>query len=131
MLDFLQVKDQHKISLEENKTNLTFQFSEKVENATLEKILLALLIAVLFIGVLGNICNLIVFGKKKMRKWSTFRFLLYLSGSDLLVLLIAVTDILIKNTIEFEIRSYSIFSCKFHVRILISKTFFQKQKLFF
>jgi hypothetical protein len=116
MLDNLQVKDKYKISIKENNTNATFHTSDKIQNATLENILLALLIAVLFVGVLGNICNLIVFGKKKMRKWSTFRFLLYLSGSDLLVLLIAVTDILIKNTIEFEIRSYSIFTCKFHVR---------------
>jgi hypothetical protein len=115
MLDNLQVKDKYKISIEENNTNTTFHTSDKIQNATLENILLALLIAVLFVGVLGNICNLIVFGKKKMRKWSTFRFLLYLSASDLLVLLIAVTDILIKNTIEFEIRSYSIFTCKFHV----------------
>ena len=116
MLDPFQIKEKRTIPKEENKTNVTFNISDKVENATLEKILLAVLIAVLFIGVLGNICNLIVFGKKKMRKWSTFRFLLYLSASDLLVLLIAVTDILIKNTIEFEIRSFSMFSCKFHVR---------------
>ena len=119
MLDNLQVKDKYKISIEENNTNTTFHTSDKIQNATLENILLALLIAVLFVGVLGNICNLIVFGKKKMRKWSTFRFLLYLSASDLLVLLIAVTDILIKNTIEFEIRSYSIFTCKFHVSKII------------
>ena len=98
----------------ENTTNITVKYTNKI-NVIFKNILLTTLIAILIIGVFGNILNLIVFGKKKMRKSSTFRFLFYLSCSDLCVLLIAVTDVLIKNTIQFEIRSYSLFSCKFHV----------------
>ena len=103
---------------ENNKTNSTANDSTR-ENVILENFLLAALILLAFIGVLGNILNLVVFGKKSMRKLSTFRFLLYLSASDLLVLLIAVTDVLIKYLTpnQFEIRSYSIFTCKFHVNI--------------
>ena len=72
-----------------------------------------------------------------MRKISTFRFLFYLSASDLLVLLVGATgifilssflilkfnlnllyiskkDVLINNIFQFEIRTYSNALCKFH-----------------
>jgi len=57
---------------------------------------------------------MIVFGKKAMRKISTFRFLFYLSLSDLLVLLVGATDVLINNIFQFEIRTYSNSLCKLH-----------------
>jgi hypothetical protein len=43
---------------------------------------------------------LIVFGKKAMRKISTFRFLFYLSASDLLVLLVGATGIFILSSFQ-------------------------------
>jgi hypothetical protein len=72
------------------------------------------LILILFFGVVGNLLNLIIFGKKNMRKVSTFRFLFYLSFIDFLVLLVGATDMLTRNVFEFEIRIYSNFWCKFH-----------------
>lgn len=67
-----------------------------------------LLIIVIVIGILGNILNIIVFSKRNMRKKSTFRFLLYLSIADLLVLVLNVLN-------NFDIRLYSSFSCRFHI----------------
>ena len=68
---------------------------------------------ILFIGIVGNVLNVIVFAKKHMRQESTFRFLLYLSIFDILVLVFGIKDILIKQIYEFEIRIYSNFICKF------------------
>jgi hypothetical protein len=67
---------------------------------------------ILVIGVVGNVLNVIVFAKKHMRQESTFRFLLYLSIFDILVLIFGTKDILIKQIYEFEIRIYSNFICK-------------------
>ena len=66
--------------------------------------------------------NLIVFAKKKMRKITTFRFLLYLSVIDILVLLTGVTDILMKEMFHFEIRNYSDLVCRFHTFLTYSVT---------
>ena len=104
-------------------------------NFAIKIFLKELLLIVFFIK--GNTLNLIVFGKKAMRKISTFRFLFYLSASDLLVLLVGATgifilssflilkfnlnllyisnkDVLINNIFQFEIRTYSNALCKFH-----------------
>lgn len=87
------------------------------ENQSFEKskafvqIVLALIIV---IGTIGNTLNIIVFGRRNMRKGSTFRFLLYLSTCDLLVLLVCATDALSKFGFGFEIRSYSKFTCRLH-----------------
>ena len=50
-------------------------------------VILSILIA---IGIIGNSLNIIVFSQKNMRKNCTFRFLLYLSIFDMLVLLIGI-----------------------------------------
>jgi hypothetical protein len=55
-----------------------------------------------------------VFGKKSMRKISTFKFLFYKSALDILVLLFGATDIVVKNTLDFQIRINSNFLCKVH-----------------
>ena len=55
-----------------------------------------------------------MFGKKSMRKISTFKFLFYKSALDILVLLFGATDIVVKNTLDFQIRINSNFLCKVH-----------------
>lgn len=71
-----------------------------------------IMIIILLIGLIGNMLNLIVFTKKRMRQEPTFRFLLYLSIFDILVLIFGIKDILIKQIYEIEIRTYSNFVCK-------------------
>ena len=73
-----------------------------------------ILLTIIVLGVIGNTLNLIVFSKNSMRKISTFRYLFYLSMSDLFVLTIGATDVLINNIFQFEIRSYSTLMCKLH-----------------
>ena len=79
--------------------------------------------AILAIGVLGNICNIIVFSKKTMRSTSTFRFLLYLSIVDMLVLLIGATDMLIRTDNTLELREFSIFACNLHKFLTYTLTY--------
>ena len=88
--------------------------TDKDSSEVLEKILIGVLMVTLLVGIVGNILNLVVFGKRRLRNLSTFRFLMYLSASDLLVLLIATPDVLIKELFNFEIRLYSLYTCKFH-----------------
>lgn len=66
------------------------------------------------IGVVGNVLNLMVFSRRTMRHISTFRFLLYLALTDLLVLVFCASDVILKFGYQIEIRSYSTLICKFH-----------------
>ena len=72
--------------------------------------------SIIVVGVIGNILNLIVFGKETMRKTSTFRFLFYLSAFDLLVLTICLPDVIfqIKYPNEDELRIRSLAICRLH-----------------
>ena len=89
---------------------------------TLGSVKTAILGAMILIGVFGNAMNMIVFARKSMRKINTFRFLLYLSAIDILVLLTGTTDILMRNIFRFEIRYQSSLVCKFHTFLTYSVT---------
>jgi hypothetical protein len=52
-----------------------------------------LLPCIIIVGIIGNLINLMVFGKKNMRQASTFRFLFYLSAADLLVISACALDL--------------------------------------
>ena len=69
---------------------------------------------VICIGLIGNTLNIIVFGKKEMRKKSTFKLLFYLSIIDILVLLTCTTDALFTFGFKIQIRLYSTLICRFH-----------------
>ena len=73
-----------------------------------------LLLAVIIIGIFGNLLNIIVFSHKSMRKNATFKYLLYLSIIDLLVLLVCATDACLIQGAFIIIRSYSNLTCKLH-----------------
>ena len=68
-------------------------------------------IIVLSLGIVGNLINVLVFAKKEMRASSTFRFLIYLSISDLMVMIINSTEILFKSDFSFRNRESSLVSC--------------------
>lgn len=75
---------------------------------------LVLMSALIILGVFGNLVNIVVFSRASMRKASTFRFLLYLAITDLLVLIVCATDALAKFGFEWELRSTSIVVCRLH-----------------
>jgi hypothetical protein len=72
------------------------------------------LIIIIFLGILANTINVVVFGQNKMRKMSTFKFLLYLSIIDLFVLIFCTTDALLTVGFGVQIRLYSSLTCRIH-----------------
>lgn len=78
------------------------------------KIIIFFLPVIISIGIIGNILNIIVFSGKKMKICSTFRFLLYLSVVDLLVLLICASDAFLRFGYQIEIRTHDIILCRLH-----------------
>ena len=74
-----------------------------------------LFLIIIIIGVLSNIVNIIIFLRKNMYKMPTFRYLLYISIIDLLILSICATDSLVIHSFNFEIRLFSTYVCKIHV----------------
>ena len=81
-------------------------------NTTFLKILSIIPFVVLAFGLIGNLLNICIFVKRKMRSSSsTFRFLMYLSTCDLFVLLFGASRFLIKSDFSFDIRDFSLFSC--------------------
>jgi hypothetical protein len=78
------------------------------------KKLSTLLVIVIIVGLIGNVLNLAVFGRKNLRKMPTFRFLFYLSLIDIFILLICATNSVLTYGYNIEIRLYSRLACKFH-----------------
>jgi hypothetical protein len=76
--------------------------------------IIIILTVIIVVGVASNVMNIFVFGMRTMRQASTFRFLLYLSIVDLLVLLVCATDALIRFGFDKEIRTVSSFTCSIH-----------------
>lgn len=69
---------------------------------------------IITIGIIGNILNLIVFSKKPIRQLSTFRFLMYLSITDMLVLIVCATNTVTSMRFNFDLRLISPASCRMH-----------------
>lgn len=75
---------------------------------------ISLLLILIGIGLLGNTISVIVFSKKNMRQVSTFKYLLYLSLVDILVLVVNASHLLLKLLLKIDVRLYSSFTCKSH-----------------
>jgi hypothetical protein len=73
-----------------------------------------ILSVIIIVGVVSNSINVVVFSRKSMREASTFRFLLYLSICDILVLIACSTDALVRFGFDFELRTVSNFTCRLH-----------------
>jgi hypothetical protein len=71
---------------------------------------------VIVFGVIANFLNILVFSRRSMRSQSsTFRFLLYLSSIDLLVLLISALEAFDRGIgHKLKLREISNFTCKTH-----------------
>ena len=82
--------------------------------ADTHKDLAIVLFTIILIGLFGNIMNLKVLANKEIRKMSTFRFLLYLSIIDIMVLTICAVDSVMTYGFNIEVRQMSSFICKIH-----------------
>jgi hypothetical protein len=82
-------------------------------NAEFKRVLSVFMLTFLiFVGFLSNLINIYVFSHRSMRKTSIFRFLLYLSLVDLLVVLICIGDWFLLYGFSIEIKLYSIITCR-------------------
>ncbi len=79
-----------------------------------ERSIILLMSLILIIGLIGNSLNILIFSKKTVRSNSTFRFLLYLSIFDLLVLLVCTPDVFLRFGYQIHIRQISIYTCRLH-----------------
>lgn len=71
-------------------------------------------LTIIVIGVVGNLINIVIFGKRRMKKVSTFRFLLYLSIFDLLIIMVCASEALLQFEYLVEIRRISPLLCVIH-----------------
>ena len=74
--------------------------------------IISLLTFLILFGILSNIINIYVFSHRSMRNVSVFRFLLYLSLVDLLVVLICIGDLYLVYGFSIEIKLYSSVACR-------------------
>ncbi len=84
------------------------------DNAFKAKLIIFLLPFIIFFGIIGNILNIFIFSRKTLKSNSTFRFLLYLSVFDLLVLLVCAPDAFLRFGYQIHIRQLSIYTCRLH-----------------
>jgi hypothetical protein len=111
MSNFVNMKNFQ--DLYEEKSN-SLQYLSVDSKILMQKIKSAILLFIIFIGIIGNLLNLVVFRKKSMFEISTFKYLFALSLNNLLVLGLAGSDVFMSSVLSFEIRNYSIGFCKFH-----------------
>jgi hypothetical protein len=82
--------------------------------ADLEIYLDILFVAIIVIGILGNMLNIFVLSAKSMGSTTTFSYLKYLAIVDLLVLLVCSSDTLFTFGFDLQMRLRSSISCKSH-----------------
>ena len=97
-----------------------YEKSNLAETAFVTNLIISFLAATIIIGTIGNLFNILIFSKIYMRRVSIFRYLLYLSIVDLLVLLICAPDAVLRYYYEIEIRQYSNIICRIYSFLSIS-----------
>jgi hypothetical protein len=70
--------------------------------------------SLLLVGIVGNILSIIIFTRPSMNKHTTFRFLTFLSISDLCALLAGYGQIMFIVYLNIDIRLINQFTCKLH-----------------
>lgn len=72
----------------------------------------------LFVGVFGNILNLIVLRRMHFEKNPTLILLFFLSVTDIAVLLVGLPRYWARDALQFDLRTVSQFSCKFSLFLI-------------
>ena len=72
-----------------------------------------LFLSIVAIGIIGNSINIVIYSKNKIRKVLTFRFLLCLSITDLVILLFCGIETGIEYKFDINLRNISSVACKF------------------
>ena len=80
-------------------------------------------IIILCFGIVSNVINTFIFGKKCMRSSPTLRFLLYLSITDIFVLIMVLFEILFKSDYSLGLRESSLFVCNIQKFLSYSSTY--------
>ena len=89
-----------------------FRFIKDLFTLDSNKVLKFLFASIIFVGILGNMLNIYVYSKQSMRKTLTFRFLLGLSLTDFIILLLCGLESFIEYKYNFDIRAFSVVACK-------------------
>jgi hypothetical protein len=90
-----------------------FENIEKyIINETIIKIFKALFITMIIIGIIGNSLNIVIFSKKIMSKNFTFKILLTLAITDLIILVFCGSESYMNLTYNIDIRNQSTYICK-------------------
>ena len=93
--------------------NNIFKFENVFENLNLNFTLNILFGLTIFVGIIGNTVNIIVFSRRSMQKTLSFRLLLYLSIIDLIIMMLNGIETFVEFSLNFEMRTFSNFFCKF------------------
>lgn len=104
----------NEVNVKYNHNNQVVENSDGPSNIYDPRITLPFALVGLFVGSIGNCLSFIVFTQKQLRKYSTFRYLAYLSIVDLIVLYLGLGNIILRDYFVFDIRGKNLFSCKFH-----------------
>ena len=78
---------------------------------------------ILSMGIVGNTVNILIFAKEHMRSSPTLRFLLYLSIADLIVLIMGISEVLLKSDYSLGLRDSSLFVCNIQKFVSYSSTY--------
>ena len=80
-------------------------------------------VLILIFGIIGNLTSILIFSRRKLRMMSTFRFLLYLSITDLFLLIFSAPEVMLKSDFSLELRDFSLFPCNIQKFIAYSTSY--------
>ena len=75
-------------------------------------------------GTIGNVLNIILLSRKRLRKQSTSIYLLFLAGSDLILLWVTMLRNIMLRGQNVDIKAASVFNCTVHEFIAYSTAIF-------
>ncbi|CAF0717214.1 unnamed protein product [Brachionus calyciflorus] len=72
-------------------------------------------IGFLMLGTIANILSIIVFTRKEMRRFSSFCYFAFLNATNLALLYITMTHVMLNYNFKIDLRTISLPICKIHV----------------
>jgi hypothetical protein len=104
--------------------NLKIKLEPKqISNRKMHRFQVSIPIVIFIFGILGNIINILIFVKKHVRSSPSLRFLLYLSIADLIVIIMGISEVLLKSDYSLGLRDSSLFVCNIQKFVSYSSTY--------